>query len=1266
MLEATAGKAVLVVLLPIVFVGVILFIKVPVAIVQKEKAVARGIRPSVKALRKDLDLVLEDSALVEGCKPNDLAQLHGVRNARHDGAAGNSRASGLDHRRNGTRSSDSGSDSGSMGRWSLSRDFLGDAATGRIMFPSAREGACMSSTAKLLLAAAALAVGATLLFVLSGTHAPLSGGLDAGQEITESASGPDQAEAELAAVPSAGKGARAVAQVNLAPDSRGAAGGETLAAFAVDVQIVAEKRSEGRITGELVVLERSSIEGGNGEVIGEAVYAALAASPDAARMELPENGRARIELPGGSMDPVLVLVDRNWYAPRPLALRALEAGAEGLELEVRQGACLVLRPSVSQGVPAGTMRVSGFDMGGRRSGGVGIDLDLAGDGEILVRGIDPGRAWTIVAQAEAHHCPLKSGVEIEAGAERVIEMPFIPGATLMGRVVDDAGNGLAEVAVATASKSPWLGGADARRTTTADDGSFVLKGVAPGRIQLNVELEGWRKPEIDPFDVADMERREGLVIQLDQGSAISGTIAWEDGQPAEGARVRATTLTPSQWGGFGGGRVQTEAETVAAADGSFRLTGLGQGQFTIRASHRPDDFADDSSAPLWRATRLAGSDSTLDLTLVGPELIEGRVVDDRDEPVAEFDVVAKPAERGARDERASFEDEDGRFRFARIGTGEWTLEARAEGFVPSGEASVTLPGAPGELTLRLDRTAAVMGKVLDPRGAPLAGAEVQVDEPGRGPFGGGPRYRTTSDESGAFELKDLPPGTTALVARAEGWADAEALTLELAPAEERPNVVLSLRAGGRIIGAVYGDDGDPIANQRVNYGENSMGFGARAETRTAADGTFEFESVTPGTWTVSAAPSMEEMSDRMNNEGASFVSVMGELVAETIDVPDGETIEVYLGGEPKIPVTITGVVSRGGQILADVEVYATSEGSAIFEGMKTARTDTEGAYSLTVDRPGAYLVSARDGAAGVEVAATVGRSEAPEIDLAIPDTMLSGRVKRSDGEPAGGIQINVQREDGLGRIRWSGDQATTDDDGRWEIPSLEPGVYTVRVNSSSWQRQSQKRWGKVVRTGITLEADASVDRIDFELDEAGKVAGTVLGTDGQALSGATIFFRDPSGAFVDRVSGDISDASGAFEATGLAPGAYTVSVRMPGFASSDSTACTVRSGETSEVELRVDVGVTLEINVVDGNGLPIRGRVEVFDRDDREVGAPRTVAQVRKQFNAGVSTFVTEVGPLPPGRYEVRVTAEDGRVQTKRLNLRASGEVRKIRIKIKD
>ena len=306
---------------------------------------------------------------------------------------------------------------------------------------------------------------------------------------------------------------------------------------------------------------------------------------------------------------------------------------------------------------------------------------------------------------------MKSGVEIAAGGERVVDLAFVPGATIAGRVVDESGDGVEGVDIGTASRMPWMGGAGARLTTTASDGSFLLKGIAPGEVQLEAKLEGWRDAEIESMELADLERIDGMRVVMTRGASITGIVRWEDGTPAAGARVRATRVSRAQWGGWGGGRVQTAASAEADADGAFALGGLDDGQYTVRASHRPADVADDESAPQWRADLPARAGESIELALVGPATITGLVIDDRGEPVTEFEVVAQPAESGVRAERASFTSDDGRFSFARVGTGEWTLEARAEHMVPAGGAEVALPGEAGELTLRLDRAATVTGRV---------------------------------------------------------------------------------------------------------------------------------------------------------------------------------------------------------------------------------------------------------------------------------------------------------------------------------------------------------------------------------------------------------------------------------------------------------------------------------------------------------------------------------------------------------------------------
>lgn len=66
-----------------------------------------------------------------------------------------------------------------------------------------------------------------------------------------------------------------------------------------------------------------------------------------------------------------------------------------------------------------------------------------------------------------------------------------------------------------------------------------------------------------------------------------------------------------------------------------------------------------------------------------------------------------------------------------------------------------------------------------------------------------------ADDSGRFELKDLPTGRVTLSASAEGWAEGEEVRLELHPAEVLADVKLPLRAGGTVAGQVLGAKGHP-------------------------------------------------------------------------------------------------------------------------------------------------------------------------------------------------------------------------------------------------------------------------------------------------------------------------------------------------------------------------------------------------------------------------------------------------------------------------
>ena len=80
--------------------------------------------------------------------------------------------------------------------------------------------------------------------------------------------------------------------------------------------------------------------------------------------------------------------------------------------------------------------------------------------------------------------------------------------------------------------------------------------------------------------------------------------------------------------------------------------------------------------------------------------------------------------------------------------------------------------------------------------------------------------------------------------------------LELAPGQDSEGGDLALRVGAVIEGTVLTPEGDPLPGKRVSWGSNAMGFGNRDEATSDAAGRFHFEHVTPGTWSVSASPSI--------------------------------------------------------------------------------------------------------------------------------------------------------------------------------------------------------------------------------------------------------------------------------------------------------------------------------------------------------------------------------------------------------------------------
>jgi hypothetical protein len=203
------------------------------------------------------------------------------------------------------------------------------------------------------------------------------------------------------------------------------------------------------------------------------------------------------------------------------------------------------------------------------------------------------------------------------------------------------------------------------------------------------------------------------------------------------------------------------------------------------------------------------------------------------------------------------------------------VEASADGYAPAYDFHVVAGASPDPtaLVLRLGRGTRVEGRVVDPRGAPVAGAFVELSIGGvrQNEFDevrGDPRWSVRSGGDGSFTIEGASAG--------EGW-----LTVthpDFLPAEDGPFAIaaagpagartIALARGGAIEGVAIGDDGRPVAGATVFcFDPRLSGTGKPPpSTTTGGDGRFRFDHVRAGTVQVSLVERLQW--DTVNRQSA--------------------------------------------------------------------------------------------------------------------------------------------------------------------------------------------------------------------------------------------------------------------------------------------------------------------------------------------------------------------------------------------------------------
>jgi protocatechuate 3,4-dioxygenase beta subunit len=377
--------------------------------------------------------------------------------------------------------------------------------------------------------------------------------------------------------------------------------------------------------------------------------------------------------------------------------------------------------------------------------------------------------------------------------------------------------------------------------TVADPGGAPIAGVrveagevattdADGRYAVRAHIgRVWLIFEHPDYLPAMLEARVGGSMEfgrtvLMHGETIAGVVVRKDGTATPGVLVHATMTGPPPRGSRRqGGRAVTDAK------GAFGIKGLEEGEYRLR-TREPDAWAAEVTA------RTGARDVRIVLHPTGT--LTGRVT-----------------ARGAAVAGASVRAELSGFLGSARTADDGTFEIHA---LPSGSAFDVVVEHDDFRTLRVEgvetsdrpRTfalepgAEVSGHVVDGRGGPVAGAEVDIRVDGRDV------RRVRADARGAFQARGLPEGRIAvrLVPSdgglvATGWLDVDA---------GARGVRLVAAEGASISGVVRHAAGRP-AKEIVVEAIDAAGVRAAATWVWDADGAFVLRGLRAGAYTVRAA-----------------------------------------------------------------------------------------------------------------------------------------------------------------------------------------------------------------------------------------------------------------------------------------------------------------------------------------------------------------------------------------------------------------------------
>ena len=395
----------------------------------------------------------------------------------------------------------------------------------------------------------------------------------------------------------------------------------------------------------------------------------------------------------------------------------------------------------------------------------------------------------------------------------------------------------------------------ARLSTTDADGRFELRDLPAGRWTISATKGGFVTQQfgqrhsfesVEPVDLADGQRFTAN-FTLSRGSAITGRVSDEFGDPITGARVQVLRSQVQQ----GRRRLVPTANGAQTDDtGAFRVFGLAPGEYYVAASLQAAP-ADSSTNPVsYAPTYFPGTGNIADaqrLTLtLGTEQsginfvlqpvravrVSGTVVDSNGAPTQAL-LNLTPAgfgdDGGLQLGNPARVLPDGSFTILNVVPGEYVLTVNGR---PNGNATPEVASMPvtvgnddlAGVSIATSKGGTIRGTIVADNNAKVATTNIQVSVQALRPAPGNFQPRTQVSSGGTFELNGLigaqvlrvdrlPDGWTVKSIRANG-RDVTDTALEFRGSEAATVQVVLTNRISEVSGAVKAN-GQPVTSASV-------------------------------------------------------------------------------------------------------------------------------------------------------------------------------------------------------------------------------------------------------------------------------------------------------------------------------------------------------------------------------------------------------------------------------------------------------------------